>query len=254
MAASGSNPAADVTAALQAAREDWVALQASRIACWQRRGGSANQSADAPQPTDEPTSATVACGSSVHPCGGGPAEGQPRRGLLKRSPLPSVCAGAPPQAPLLEAGLAFTMGTPPGSLERDGGAMTAPGSHSALQPPALPLFQKSASAEAAPEELRRQRSVRFCDQAAVKHYENTEEPSRVAGEPEGLETVATRSPQKSFMGGRRKRRRMGAPASAEAADILADADEVEDGEVTDGPTQISPVLDLAPAGASMYAL
>lgn len=248
VAASGSNPAADVTAALQAAREEWTTLQASRITCWQRRSGSA----DAPAGADAP--ATHA-GSSGPPSAAGAAEGPPRRGLLKRSPLPSVCAGAPPPAPLLDGGLALSMATPPGSLDREDAPMVGAGSRG-LQPPALPLFQQSVPEEDPPglgtDELPRQRSVRFSDQAAVKHYENSEEPSRVAGEPVGMETVATRSPQKSVIGCRRKKRRVAVPSSAAATDTSTDAEDVEDGEVAEGAMR-GPEIDL-PTHTNVYEL
>eukprot|EP00892_Ulva_mutabilis_P004440 jgi/Ulvmu1/2368/UM013_0216.1 len=251
VAASGSNPAADVTAALQAAREEWAVLQASRFACWQRRSGSA----EAPASGD---AFAVDPGAAGQPAIGSVAEGQPRRGLLKRSPLPSVFAGAPPLAPMLGAGLALAM-TPPGSLDRDDPSATGNGSHPALEPPTLPLFQQSAPIEGppqpTPEELPRQRSVRFSDQAAVKHYENSEEPSRVAGEPVGLETVATRSPQKSGIGCRRKKRRVAVHSGGGcAAETSTDTDEVEEGEVAEGSLRLEPELEFTVPGSNMYAL
>lgn len=255
VAASGSTPVGDVTAALQEVRAEWTTLETSRISCWQRRSGSDAAGAGGADAAacsgDAPGS-----GTAREPSAG--PEGQPLRGLLKRSPLPSVCPAAPPVAPLLEAGSAFAVGTPPGSFDRADAPLLASGSHCLLEPPALPLFQQSAPVEEARgsvgEELPRQRSVRFSDQAAVKRYENTEEPSRVAGEPEGMENVATRSPQKKVGGGWRKRRRMGSGGGAEAAEVSGDVDEVEEGEVADGPLRALSVLDEPVAASSMYSL
>lgn len=256
VAASGSTPAGDVTAALQEARAEWTTLETSRISCWQRLNGS-----DAAG-----TGGVDAAGAAGDVPGSGTArepsagpEGQPLRGLLKRSPLPSVCPAAPPTAPLLEAGSAFAVSTPPGSIDRADAPLPASGGPSLLEPPALPLFQQSAPVEevrgtTGEGEMPRQRSVRFSDQAAVKRYENSEEPSRVAGEPEGMESVATRSPQKGVGGARRKRRRMESGGAAEAVEKSGDIDEVEDGEVADGPVRALSVPDEPAAGSSMYAL
>lgn len=262
IAASGSTPAGDVTAALQEARAEWTTLEMSRISCWQRLSGSDTAAGTggvdaAGVGGDVPGSGTAQGSGTAREPSAGP-EGQPLRGLLKRSPLPSVCPAAPPTAPLLEAGGAFAVSTPPGSFDGDA-PLPASGGHSLLEPPALPLFQQSAPVEevrgtAGEGEMPRQRSVRFSDQAAVKRYENSEEPIRVAGEPEGMESVATRSPQKRVGGVRRKRRRMGSGGAAEAVEVSGDIDEVEEGEVADGPVRALSMLDEPAAGSSMYAL
>ena len=251
-AAAGSTPKGEFAKALEGAPSEWTTLQASRISCWQRRSGS-----DAPA-TDMAAGGGDApgCGATQEASMGAAPEGPLRRGLLKRSPLPSVGPAPPPVAPLLDTSSAFAVGTPPGSFDREDQGLLASGSHSLLEPPALPLFQQSAPASTAPadapavEELPRQRSVRFSDQAAVKLYANSEEPSRVAGVPEGLETVATRSPQKR----RCKRRRTGASGGSDVPEVSGAVEEVEEGEVAEGPMQLLPALEEPAVGASMYAL
>lgn len=267
----------DVTAAVEDAQEEWIQLRKSRIACWLRMSLTGTTSGTTmPQPlqfkgassqphpqgpVSVPTDTAVDAENSHHQI-------QQRRSSLKRSPLPRVCVV--PQ-PLPEAPYACIAADADLSAAHHDSACIAPHTVPSTTPP-LPLFHTDAagavavatgdqscprSGDASTVSLdswgaedrdefgvrsrKRRRSVRFSEQANLKHYEGMHEPSRVRGEPEVTQAVAVRSPVKCQVAARKERRgwwNARRPQNLASGGLCAcgsgkDDDELEEGEVVE---------------------